>query len=87
MDRATRPSEWPQTIPMPGVEGRIDHLSADVKGQRVKTGTSNTPQSNIDKLTWDAERGLAKINGLPAGFIGIQSYPGSPVAFRDIWIK
>src|SRR5215813_12693394 len=24
-----------QTIPMPGVEGRIDHLSADVKGQRV----------------------------------------------------
>src|SRR5262245_63575851 len=24
-----------QTIAMPGVEGRIDHLSADVKGQRV----------------------------------------------------
>src|SRR5215468_10050257 len=24
-----------QTIPMPGVEGRIDHFSADVKGQMV----------------------------------------------------
>ena len=24
-----------QTIAMPSVEGRIDHLSADVKGQRV----------------------------------------------------
>src|SRR5215216_6325050 len=24
-----------QTIPMPGVEGRIDHLSIDIKGQRL----------------------------------------------------
>jgi YVTN family beta-propeller protein len=29
------PLRLAQTIPMPGVEGRIDHLSADVKGQRV----------------------------------------------------
>ena len=35
----------------------------------------------------DAERGLGKIAGAPAGFIGIQSYPNSPVAFRDIWVK
>jgi hypothetical protein len=33
------------------------------------------------------QRGVAKINGVPAGCIGIQSYPNSPVAFRDIWIK
>jgi len=35
----------------------------------------------------DTQRGVAKINGAPAGFIGIQSYPNSPVAFRNIWIK
>jgi choline dehydrogenase-like flavoprotein len=35
----------------------------------------------------DAQRGVAKINGAPAGLVGIQSYPNSPVAFRDIWIK
>ena len=35
----------------------------------------------------DTERGAARINGVPAGFIGIQSYPNSPVAFRDIWIN
>jgi 3-keto-disaccharide hydrolase len=29
----------------------------------------------------DGERGIAP------GFIGIQSYPASPVAFRDIWIR
>ena len=29
------PLRLAQTIPMPGVEGRIDHLSADTKGQRV----------------------------------------------------
>jgi YVTN family beta-propeller protein len=29
------PLRLAQTIPMPGVEGRIDHLSADLKGQRV----------------------------------------------------
>jgi YVTN family beta-propeller protein len=29
------PLRLAQTIPMPGVEGRIDHLSADIKGQRV----------------------------------------------------
>ncbi len=29
------PLKLVQTIPMPGVEGRIDHLSVDVKGQRL----------------------------------------------------
>jgi DNA-binding beta-propeller fold protein YncE len=29
------PLKLVQTIPIPGVEGRIDHLSADVKGQRL----------------------------------------------------
>jgi choline dehydrogenase-like flavoprotein len=34
----------------------------------------------------DSQRGVATAGGAPAGYIGIQSYPNSPVAFRDIWI-
>jgi len=33
--QGNEPLRLAQTIPMPGVEGRIDHLSVDVKGQRV----------------------------------------------------
>src|SRR5438552_1378015 len=33
--QANPPLKVIQTIPMPGVEGRIDHLNADVKGQRL----------------------------------------------------
>jgi hypothetical protein len=35
----------------------------------------------------DSQRGVATVGGAPAGYIGIQSYPNSPVAFRDIWIN
>src|SRR5947209_7395161 len=31
----TPPMRLVQTIPLPGVEGRIDHLAVDVKGQRL----------------------------------------------------
>jgi YVTN family beta-propeller protein len=33
--QGTAPLRSVQTIPMPGVQGRIDHLSVDVKGQRL----------------------------------------------------
>jgi choline dehydrogenase-like flavoprotein len=35
----------------------------------------------------DALRGVATENGQPAGYVGIQSYPGAQVAFRRIQIK
>ena len=31
----TAPLRWVQTIPMPGVKGRIDHLAIDRKGERL----------------------------------------------------
>ncbi|MEO8129564.1 MAG: family 16 glycoside hydrolase, partial [Bryobacteraceae bacterium] len=54
--------------------------------------TLTDTETGVSQLTTtfdnaDAQRGAAKVNGLPAGFIGIQSYPNSPIAFRDIWIK
>jgi DNA-binding beta-propeller fold protein YncE len=33
--QATPPLKLSQTIPLPGVEGRIDHMSVDIKGQRL----------------------------------------------------
>src|SRR5438094_1539908 len=33
--QANTPLKLSQTIPLPGVEGRIDHMSVDVKGQRL----------------------------------------------------
>jgi hypothetical protein len=44
--------------------------------------TTTTTFENTDK-----ERGLAKVAGQPAGYIGVQSYPGHVVAFSKIRIK
>ena len=54
--------------------------------------TLTDTQTGVSQLTTifdntDAQRGVARINGAPAGFVGIQSYPNSHVAFRNIWIK
>ena len=50
------------------------------------TETSASQLTTIFDNT-DTQRGVAKISGASTGFIGIQSYPNSPVAFRNIWIK
>ena len=47
-------------------------------GQKVTT----TTYENTDTV-----RGLATVAGQPAGYVGIQSYPGQVVAFRNIRIK
>ena len=62
-----------------------------VTGSHYEVTLANT-QSGASRVTTifdnpDSARGIAQLNGQPAGFIGIQSYPGSPFAFRDIWIK
>ena len=62
-----------------------------VTGNRYEVTLTDT-ETGASQLTTsfdntDTERGVAKVNGVPAGFIGIQSYPNPPVAFRDIWIK
>ena len=53
----------------------LANLSSGEKG-------TTTTYENTDK-----ERGLAKVAGQPAGYIGIQSYPGQVVAFSNIRIK
>jgi choline dehydrogenase-like flavoprotein len=72
----------------PGVWMQYDIV---VAGDHYEVTLTDT-ETGISQLTTifdntDTQRGVAKINGVPAGYIGIQSYPNSPVAFRDIWIK
>jgi choline dehydrogenase-like flavoprotein len=74
----TRAGVWMQyDIVVTGNHYEVSLTDTDSGASQITTIFDNT----------DPLRGLAQINGVPAGFIGIQSYPGSPVAFRDIWIK
>lgn len=73
---------------VPGVWFQYDIV---VTGNHYEVTLTNT-LSGASRVTTifdnpDAARGVAQQNGQPVGFIGIQSYPSSPLAFRDIWIK
>ncbi len=73
---------------VPGVWFQYDIV---VTGNHYEVTLTNT-QSGASQMTTifdnpDAARGIGQLNGQPVGFIGIQSYPSSPLAFRDIWIK
>jgi hypothetical protein len=47
----------------------------------------NTSVKTITFQNTDGNRGVGFEAGKPIGFIGLQSHPGSPVAFRNIQIK
>jgi hypothetical protein len=73
---------------VPGVWFQYDIV---VSGNHDEVTLTNT-QSGASQITTifdnpDAARGIAQLNGQPAGFVCIQSYSSSPLAFRDIWIK
>jgi choline dehydrogenase-like flavoprotein len=75
---ATRPNVWMQyDIVVSG-----NHYEVTLTDTETGISTLTTKFDNTD-----GERGVARIDGAPAGYIGIQSYPNSPVAFRDIWIR
>lgn len=73
---------------VPGVWFQYDIV---VTGNHYEVTLTNTASGASQKTTIfdnpDTARGVAQLNGQPATFIGIQSYPSSPMAFRDIWIK
>jgi Domain of Unknown Function (DUF1080) len=72
------------------VPGRWYQMQIKVQGDAytvvltdLQTGaqTPTTSFQNTDNL-----RGVATIGGRSAGYVGLQSYPSSPVAFRHIQI-
>jgi choline dehydrogenase-like flavoprotein len=74
----TRPNVWMQyDIVVSGNHYEVTLTDTETGASTLTTTFDNT----------DAARGVATVNGAPAGFIGIQSYPFSPVSFRDIWIQ
>jgi len=75
---ATRPGVWMQyDIAVTGDHYEVTLTDTETSASQLTTIFDNT----------DTQRGVAKISGASTGFIGIQSYPNSPVAFRNIWIK
>lgn len=74
------------TPPPPLIPGKWHELEIDVRANRyvvqVRNVDDNTPfVQTTDYTNTDAHRAL------PGGFIGLQSYPNSPVAFRHIRLK
>lgn len=66
-------------------------FTIDVSGQAytvsIRDLELNTSVSATTFQNKDALRGVGTESGKPVGFIGLQSHPGSPVAFRNIQIK
>src|SRR4051812_7470209 len=58
---AQAPLELAATIPMPGVKGRIDHLAADVKGERLFVAALGN--DTVEVLDTAANRHLKSIAG------------------------
>ena len=58
-----QPLKLVQTIPMPGVQGRMDHLGVDVKGKRLFAAALGDKQNTVEVLDLKAGRRIASIPG------------------------
>ncbi len=76
----------PKLIPMTWYEFEIavqgNTYTVDLTNLETGAKTRTTTFKNTD-----ADRGMATENGKPVGYIGLQSYPNAPFAFRAIQIK
>src|SRR2546425_6415419 len=59
--QATPPLKLSQTIPLPGVEGRIDHMAVDVKGQRLFVAALGN--NSVEVLDLRASKHFRSITG------------------------
>ena len=83
---------WQQYKPGPAlVPGPWFEYEIRVSGDRYTVTLRNLASGAKERTTLyentDKERGIATLAGRPAGYVGIQSYPGQAVAFRNIRIK
>lgn len=76
----------PQLVPGRWYEYEIAVKNNDYTVDLADTELGTRVRTTTFKNT-DAIRGVAKENGKPIGYIGLQSYPNAPVAFRHIQIK
>jgi choline dehydrogenase-like flavoprotein len=83
---------WQQYVPGPSlVPGRWFEYEIRAVGDKYTVNlqdlSTGTEQQTTKYENSDKERGIATIAGHPEGYVGIQSYPGHTVAFRNIRIK
>src|SRR5215467_6150940 len=63
------PLQRVQTIPMPGVSGRMDHLGVDVEGGRLFAAALGDSQNTVEVIDLKAGRRVFSIRGqsMPQG--------------------
>jgi DNA-binding beta-propeller fold protein YncE len=57
------PLKLVQTIPMPGVQGRLDHITVDVKGKRLFIPANGENQNTVEVIDIQAGKRIASIPG------------------------
>lgn len=60
---SAQPLRLAQTIPMPGVQGRMDHLGVDVKGKRLFAAALGENQNTVEVIDLKAGKRIYSIPG------------------------
>jgi WD40 repeat protein len=61
--QSTAPLKLVQTIPMPGVQGRMDHMTVDVKGKRLFVPANGENQNTVEVVDLKAGKWISSIPG------------------------
>src|SRR5262249_13050594 len=67
--QAAFPLRHVQTIPMPGVVGRLDHLGVDIEGGRLFAAALGANQNTVEVIDLKAGKRISSIRGqsMPQG--------------------
>jgi WD40 repeat protein len=61
--QSNAPLKLVQKIPMPGVQGRMDHMSVDVKGKRLFVPANSDNQNTVEVIDLNAGKWISSIPG------------------------
>jgi WD40 repeat protein len=61
--QSNAPLKLVQTIPMPGVQGRMDHITVDLKGKRLFIPANGDNQNTVEVIDLQAGKRIASIPG------------------------
>src|ERR1700686_884241 len=61
--QSNAPLKLVQTIPMPGVQGRMDHITVDVKGKRLFVPANGDNQNTVEVIDLKAGKWISSIPG------------------------
>jgi DNA-binding beta-propeller fold protein YncE len=61
--QSNAPLKLVQTIPMPGVQGRMDHISVDIKGKRLFVPANGDNQNSVKVIDLKAGKWISSIPG------------------------